>query len=352
MIFETIQISGYGEVCLLNEYIDNVKSAKNCIVSTTDIKPSEVMNYLKDDNLVVMTGNYTQSCYIMHYIHHYERELSGGRHNAELKRARISRICYIARENALVGVTGLPGDINFKQWLSDETGDKLYLLPLRRLERIITDTRRMEEGIEYDFLQSKIYIAPFVYVPSDSSVPEMYAKYSDVFKNKSVADMGTGTGILAILAAQSGASRVVAADINPAAVKCAENNFAKSGFEKVIDVVESNLFESITEKFDVIIFNAPWVQGNPKNIYELAIYDSNFLILKRFISDAKKYLNDSGVILLQLSDISQQTDGSLDILYNQLKLDGFVISDSSFIKRKNRMFGKLEKVYLFEIKKG
>jgi len=348
---EIIKINGYGEINILSEYIESVKSAKECILTTSDIKPSEVMNCLKEDKLVIMAGDYTQSCYIMHYIHHYEHELSGGRHNTELKRTRISRICYIAQNNSLVDVNGLSEDIDFRQWIGDDTGDKLYLLPLRKLERIMTDIGRMAEGISYDFLQSKIYIAPFVYVPSDSSVPEMYAKYSDVFKDKSVADMGTGTGILAILAAQSGAKRVVAADINPAAVICSENNAAKSGYTDIIDVVESYLFENINEKFDVILFNAPWVQGNPKNIYELAIYDNHFLILKRFISDAKQYLNNGGIILLQLSDISQQTDGSLDILYNQLELDGFVITESTFIKRKNRMFGKMEKVYLFEIKK-
>lgn len=161
----------------------------------------------------------------------------------------------------------------------------------------------------------------------------------------------SATGILALLAAQSGAARVTAADINPAAIACTEINAKKSGLNTVTDVVESDLFENISGKFDIILFNAPWVQGKPKNMYELAIFDNHFSVLKRFITQAGERLVRDGMILLQFSDVSQQTDGSLDILYNQLALYGFRITDNFSIRRKNRMFGKAEKVYLFEIRR-
>lgn len=348
---ETICIAEYGKVCVLSEYVENVKSVMDFVVCDTDTKPSAIMTYLKNDRLVILTGDYLRSSYIMRYIHHYENELTDGR-DAEKKRARISRLCYIARANILDTINGFPSEVNFRQWLGDNTGNKPYLLPVRRMERILTDIRRMEEGINFDFLKSPVYIKPFVYVPSDASVPAMYIKYADVFKDQTVADIGTGTGILALLAAQSGAARVTAADINPAAVECAGMNVQKSGFNSVADVVESDLFENMNGIFDIILFNAPWVQGRPKNMYELAIYDNHFSVLKRFVAQAEKHLVRDGMILLQLSDISQQTDSSLDILFNQLTLHGFGITDSFFIRRKNRMFGKAEKVYLFEIRRN
>ncbi|MDR0287960.1 MAG: GNAT family N-acetyltransferase [Clostridiales bacterium] len=347
---EIINIPEYGDVCILNEYVDSVKTAKGYVICRSDMQPSVVMNLLKEDNLIIMTGGYLRSSYILHYVHHYENTLSGDL-GAENKRVRVSRLCFAACKNSLADVNGFPAGVDFKQWLGENTSGKIYLLPLRRMERIMTDIRRSEEGIAFDFLKSKIFIKPFVYVPSDTSIPKMFLKYVSVFKDKSVADMGTGTGLLALFAAQSGAASVTAVDINPAAAACAYYNVVKSCYTGIVSVVESNLFEEVNGKFDVIIFNAPWVQGKPKNMYELAIYDNNFTILKRFISTAGDYLNQDGIILLQISDISQQTDGSLDILYGQLEHNGFTISVISYIKRKNRMFGKTEKVYLFEVKR-
>ena len=345
---DTINIPGYGDTTILNDYIDSVKASTGVMICTSDTKPSEVMNHLRQDLFVILIGDYQCSSYIMNYVHHYENELSD-RRDIETRRTRKSRLCFIARENCLVDVSGLPSDIDFVQWLDDDLRSNLYLLPLRRLERILTDIRRAEEGISYDFLDSKIYIKPFVYVPSDESVPLMYMKYIDMFRDKSVIDMGTGTGILALLAAQSGATRVVGVDINPLAVACAENNVAKTGFSDFVTMIESNLFDNIDGQFDVIIFNAPWVQGKIVNVYEQAIYDSEFSVLKQFIATAGMHLTPDGIILLQFSDISQQTDGSMDILYEQLELHGFSITDSTSIKRRNRLFGRIERVYLFEI---
>jgi 2-polyprenyl-3-methyl-5-hydroxy-6-metoxy-1,4-benzoquinol methylase len=49
-------------------------------------------------------------------------------------------------------------------------------------------------------------------------------------KGKSVADVGTGSGILALAAARAGAASVLAVDINPNAVLSAEENAQSNGF--------------------------------------------------------------------------------------------------------------------------
>ena len=135
-------IAGYGDIYILNEYAESVKSSTDYKICRSDTKPSEIMYFLKADKLVIITGDYLRSGYIMNYIHHYENELYAC--DRETKRVRISRLCYIAHENSLVDIDGFPNEINFWEWIGENTNGKPYLLPLRRMERILTDIKRAE----------------------------------------------------------------------------------------------------------------------------------------------------------------------------------------------------------------
>ena len=76
---------------------------------------------------------------------------------------------------------------------------------------------------------------------------------------KTVADIGTGSGILGLLAARSGAS-VTAVDLNPAAVACATWNAKRNGLADRVTVIESDVFENVPReaRFDVVITNPPF----------------------------------------------------------------------------------------------
>ena len=80
-----------------------------------------------------------------------------------------------------------------------------------------------------------------------------------------VLDMGTGSGICAVIAARH-ARRVVAVDINPAAVRCAKVNALLNHVEHKIDVRYGDLFAPVAgERFDVILFNPPFLRGAPRD---------------------------------------------------------------------------------------
>lgn len=70
-----------------------------------------------------------------------------------------------------------------------------------------------------------------------------------------VIDVGTGTGILAIAAALSGAKDVFAVDIDPVAVRVAEQNVRINGFENMIRVREGDLLAAASEIADVVVMN-------------------------------------------------------------------------------------------------
>ena len=107
-------------------------------------------------------------------------------------------------------------------------------------------------------------------------------------------DMGTGSGVLAELAFRLGAREVVAADINPAAVKQARKRVPKAR------VVHSNLFEDVKGVFDTIIFAAPWSDGEIKKPLDYALYDTG--VVNKFLKEAKSYLKEGGYLWVQYSD--------------------------------------------------
>ena len=82
------------------------------------------------------------------------------------------------------------------------------------------------------------------------ALAEQYVRPGDT-----VIDVGTGTGILALAAAYMGAKDVLAIDIDPVAVRVAEDNICLNGMEKVVRAKTGDLLEHVDEVADVVIAN-------------------------------------------------------------------------------------------------
>jgi release factor glutamine methyltransferase len=96
-----------------------------------------------------------------------------------------------------------------------------------------------------------------VYEPAEDTF--LLADNLDVGQGERVLELGTGCGLLAILAAEAGA-RVVATDISPIALACARENAVAHGVADLIDFRLGNLFEPVEgERFQLVIFNPPYL---------------------------------------------------------------------------------------------
>lgn len=75
----------------------------------------------------------------------------------------------------------------------------------------------------------------------------------------SVADMGTGSGLLALIAARAGAA-VTALDVSSVAVACAAANALRNGLAERLSVFESDVWSAIPVErtFDLVISNPPF----------------------------------------------------------------------------------------------
>ncbi|MCL5779376.1 MAG: 50S ribosomal protein L11 methyltransferase [Firmicutes bacterium] len=72
---------------------------------------------------------------------------------------------------------------------------------------------------------------------------------------ETVADVGTGTGILAITSAKLGAARVFAVDLDEVAVNVARENARLNKVEDKVEVLHGNLLDQVNRPVDIVIAN-------------------------------------------------------------------------------------------------
>lgn len=101
--------------------------------------------------------------------------------------------------------------------------------------------------------------APGVYAPQhDSHLLINSLASAAVVEDRSVLDLCTGTGIVAIAAAQLGAGTVTAIDISRRAVRCARRNARASGVR--ITARAGTVHDALDHgPFDVVVCNPPYV---------------------------------------------------------------------------------------------
>ncbi len=74
-------------------------------------------------------------------------------------------------------------------------------------------------------------------------------------EDKTVLDIGTGSGILAITCARLGAKEVLGTDIDPLAVKIARENADMNGLSQKISVAEGDLVDAVSGTYDIVVAN-------------------------------------------------------------------------------------------------
>lgn len=152
------------------------------------------------------------------------------------------------------------------------------------------------------------YVLENVYEPAEDTF--LLAENLLVSKDNFVLDMGTGCGILGILAAKK-AKSVIAVDINPYAVCCAKMNAKLNGVEKRMSILRGDLFQPIKEgeKFDIILFNSPYLpsESEERETWIEKAWAGGLCgreLIDRFLLEASKYLELEGRILLVQSTLS------------------------------------------------
>jgi len=167
-------------------------------------------------------------------------------------------------------------------------------------------------------------VTPFSY----DSIP--LAEANDTRSGEVVLDIGTGTGIHAIVSALKGARKVVATDISQKAIDNCNYNANKYGVNKIVSVRKGNLFNSVKkdEKFDLIIANIPFVDHPAEEFYEHWVYDPGYRAHRELLGNVKDYLNDKGRLLMAFASL-----GDIGFIEQQIQKNNLRIKQKVFTEK-------------------
>lgn len=127
-------------------------------------------------------------------------------------------------------------------------------------------------------------------------------------------DLCCGSGCIAIaLAHYFPGAKVNAVDIDTGAIEITQLNVKNHQIEDYVDVVQSDLFAGVTGRtYDLIVSNPPYVDAHdmatlpPEFRQEprlaLAAGDDGLRVVRRILREARRYLNDSGVLFVEVGN--------------------------------------------------
>jgi len=200
-----------------------------------------------------------------------------------------------------------------------------------------------DSGKTIKYLGKEFLVYPNTFWPFTDSQPLV-----ETFKVRSgegVLDVGTGSGVIAVFACYSGAGKVVAVDINPAAVKSAKHNAKLHGFEKTMKVKRSNLFSALKdEQFDVITANLPFRNKSAHDIVAQSQWDTDFKTNTQFFKEVGRHLKPDGRIYF-----SQANFGAISEIKKLAKEAGFSVRA---IGNKAADKAETKKFYAFAMKRS
>ncbi len=181
------------------------------------------------------------------------------------------------------------------------------ILPLRELLGMIGAHEWLVKGVLVPALGDGARVHPHygVFAPVRGEYVDLVARASARWpvEGKLAHDVGTGTGVLALVLAQRGA-RVVATDIEPRAVACARDNASRFDLAGRIDVLEADLFAG--GRADLVVSNPPWIPAEPVGLLDRAVYDPSGMLLDRIVSDLPVRLTPGGEGWIIVSDLAER----------------------------------------------
>ena len=237
---------------------------------------------------------------------------------AQERERALSRLMCWADSTGALQVNPPPDLPYLLEWIGESQGaneGSPFLIPIVTIQKIQS---ALAEAYPIRALRMSLAASDNVLPPHSQETIELFQRGLQSVKpqlprSATVLDMGCGCGCLTLLAAQEVGDldvQIYASDLLPEAVATTRLNLIRfadvhNNRPKTHLMPAGDLFQPVAGlRFDLIIFNAPWVVSRARNRAEIAIHDEKQQTLRRFFDDLPNYLNPTGRVLIGYADAS------------------------------------------------
>ena len=172
-----------------------------------------------------------------------------------------------------------------------------------------------------EFYSLSFKVTPDVLIPRPETeflvltLLDLVQRSNIVDRSIDVADVGTGSGVIAVCAAKHVEKcRVTAVDLSPSALKVARSNASNHDVSEQIDFVESDLLSALPSEpqFDFIVSNPPYITEHeyanlPSDVRDfeprlaLVAGPNGVEVIERLLVQSSDRLRENGWLLLEIS---------------------------------------------------
>ena len=213
-----------------------------------------------------------------------------------------------------------------------DLADAPFVMSLRELLGLVGAHEWRRKGVAIPVLGARIHPWYGVYSPIRGEYLDLVAR-APLPATTLAFDIGTGTGVIAALLARRGVGSVVATDLSPRALGCAQDNLARLGLLAEaagpggalrattransgatarahelpagrVELLQADLFPP--GRAPLVVCNPPWVPAKPSSAIEQAVYDPDSRMLRCFLSGLAEHLEEGGEGWLILSDLAER----------------------------------------------
>ncbi|TDP81391.1 methylase of polypeptide subunit release factors [Aquabacterium commune] len=195
--------------------------------------------------------------------------------------------------------------------------DAPYAASLRELQGIIGAHEWRKKGVPVPALGASVHPHHGVFSP-------VRGEYLDLIRDAPLPaaltaqgpqgeawDIGAGTGVIAALLARRGVPHVLATELAPRALACAQDNLQRLALARRVTLLQADLFplpaaDGATRRSALIVCNPPWLPGHASSAVEQAIYDADSRMLRGFLAGLAAHLLPGGEGWLILSDFAER----------------------------------------------
>lgn len=324
-----IQVSQLGAAYLPGKFFEVCQERPVRRIEAVPGERNQAEKFLKRGGAVVLSGEWDAVRRLAGDLVARERELvpecSDSRQRKLMSRDLRLRIMTTVECVGKLGELFLPGEL--AGFLGEDRlpDDVPVLIPVAEAERLLSipDNRFAVRSLDIELVAHPDVLGPQSQETIDLICEALKFCEPSLPDNPRLLDMGCGSGVLSIVAWHilgHKSPHITATDIMPEAVATTNLNWrllsavGKAGPISALSTACGNLFEPVgDERFDLVIFNPPWVLAPARSRADIALMDEDQRIVRSFLEGCPHHLSDLGrVVLAYASNAGMEAVSNLE----------------------------------------